>query len=474
MSAAVQQKAPAERKDDMVDEAEKIVDNASFDEAVSIEDVQPARAAELYHAVLAEQPPADDTEAAAALTKIQEEAVTRLAALYARTKQAEPLRKLLVDVRPLFGRIAKSRTAKIVRALIDTVITSPELSVAHTAAVEAAKAAAPHKSKEVNAGVQSVQVQICLDAIAWCSAEKRTFLKQRLQSRLASLYVKLKQYTDALPLIQKLIRDVKKFDDKLLLVEIFLVESRAHLALQNVPKSKGALTAARSNANSIYCPPVLQAEIDLQAGILCSVESDFKTAFSYFYEAFEGYSTLKDTPAAVRALKYMLLSKIMGGQYEDVYAAINGKAGVKYAGIEIAAMRAITDAYKARSIHKFQQVYAEFAPQLAHDLLLSTHLGELQEKLLEHNLLRLLEPFSHVQIAHVATLIKLDRPQVEAKLSEMILDNKLNGILDQGTGDLILFDEQQADKSYTRADGTVKELNSVVDRLYQRAKHLTK
>jgi 26S proteasome regulatory subunit N6 len=77
------------------------------------------------------------------------------------------------------------------------------------------------------------------------------------------------------------------------------------------------------------------------------------------------------------------------------------------------------------------QVYAEFAPQLAHDLLLSTHLGELQEKLLEHNLLRLLEPFSRVQIAHVAALIKLDRPQVEAKLSEMILDNKLNGILDQ-------------------------------------------
>jgi 26S proteasome regulatory subunit N6 len=74
-----------------------------------------------------------------------------------------------------------------------------------------------------------------LDAIAWCGAEKRTFLKQRLQSRLASLYVKLKQYTDALPLIQKLIRDVKKFDDKLLLVEIFLVESRAHLALQNGP-----------------------------------------------------------------------------------------------------------------------------------------------------------------------------------------------------------------------------------------------
>jgi len=474
MSSAVAKPAP-EQKNDMEDVEEKVVDHAAYDEAVSIEDVNPKRAAELYHSVLAEQPVAgSDAAAAANLTKVQEEAVLKLGQLYARTGQSGPLRQLLVDVRPLFGRIAKSRTAKIVRALIDTVISSPELSAAHASAVDAATASAPHKTKDASGGVQSVQVQICQDAIAWCATEKRTFLKQRLQARLASLYVKLKQYTDALPLINRLIRDVKKFDDKLLLVEIFLIESRAHLALQNHPKAKGALTAARSNANSIYCPPALQAEIDLQAGILCSVEGDFKTAFSYFYESFEGYSTLKDTPSAVRSLKYMLLSKIMGGQYEDVYAAINGKAGVKYAGVEIAAMRAITDAYKARSIQKFKAVYAEYAPQLQHDLLLSTHLQELQEKLLEANLLRLIEPYSRVQISHVADLIKLDTPAVEGKLSEMILDGKLAGILDQGTGDLILFADAQADQSYARADGTIKELNSVVDRLYVRAKHLTK
>lgn len=267
---------------------------------------------------------------------------------------------------------------------------------------------------------------------------------------------------------------MKKFDDKLLLVEIFLIESRAQMALQNVPKSKGALTAARSNANSIYCPPTLQAEIDMQAGILCSIEGDYKTSYSYFYESFEGYSTMKDSAKAVQSLKYMLLSKIMNNQYEDVYAAINGKAGVKYAGIEIEAMRAITDAYKARSIDKFQQVYRQYDAQLAQDSLISTHLGELQEKLLEQNLIRLIEPYSRVQIAHVAQLIKLTRGEVEGKLSEMILDNKLHGILDQGTGDLILFNEVQGDSAYANADATVKELNFVVDRLYTRAKHLTK
>jgi 26S proteasome regulatory subunit N6 len=240
------------------------------------------------------------------------------------------------------------------------------------------------------------------------------------------------------------------------------------------PKSKGALTAARSNANSIYCPPTLQSEIDLQAGILCSIEGDYKTAFSYFYEAFEGYSTIKDNSNAVRALKYMLLSKIMNNQYEDVYATINGKAGVKYAGIEIESMRAITDAYKARSIQKFQEVYSDYAAQLQQDVLISTHLQELQEKLLEANLLRLIEPYSRVQIQHVAKLIKLSREQVESKLSEMILDNKLNGILDQGTGDLIMFEQVESDKSYSNADATIKELNNVVDRLYARAKHITK
>jgi hypothetical protein len=88
------------------------------------------------------------------------------------------------------------------------------------------------------------------------------------------------------------------------------------------------------------------------------------------------------------------------------------------------------------------------------------------------------------------------------RLSEMILDKKLQGILDAGSGDLIVFELSDSDvstlarlvphsplvlrlsfgfaavvfdsqKTYTAALDTVKELSNVIDRLYVRAKKLT-
>jgi len=94
----------------------------------------------------------------------------------------------------------------------------------------------------------------------------------------------------------------------------------------------------------------------LKAGILhASEEKDFKTAFSYFYEAFEQYDSVDDK-AALTALKYMLMSKIMLNLPEDVLQLVSGKLALKYSGSEIDAMKAISQAAKKRSLADFQKV----------------------------------------------------------------------------------------------------------------------
>lgn len=371
--------------------------------------------------------------------KAKESAIDKLSKLYAKLEDAPALRTLLTELRPLFATVPKAKTAKIVRNIIDILAGVP--------------------------GFDDLQVELCKEQVAWARAEKRTFLRHRVELRLSGLYLDMKAFQDALKLIGHLAFEVKKLDDKLLLVDIHLLESKIHYALRNMPKAKAALTAARTNANAIYVPPSLQCVIDLQSGILHAEEKDYKTAYSYFFEAFEQLNNLDDSARAVAALKYMLMCKVMCNQAEDVASLISSKGGLKHQGETLDAMKAVAAAYTKRSLKDLQATLTSYEAQLGDDPIIAAHLGALQDSLMEQNLLRVIEPFSTVEIAHVAKLIDLPLAEVETKLSQMILDGKFEGILDQGAGCLIVYDDGAPNTMYKATLETISNMDRVVDSL---------
>jgi 26S proteasome regulatory subunit N6 len=256
------------------------------------------------------------------------------------------------------------------------------------------------------------------------------------------------------------------------LVEIFLIECRTHHAVENIPKSKASLTASKTNANAIHCPPLLQADIDLWSGVLAAREKDFRTAFSYFYEAFEAFNTADKQAKAKESMKFMMLTKIMMNRPKETKQITSSKSGLKYTGPQIEAMQAVAAAHEERSLKVFEKVLEQYKPQLAQDPIICFHLTDLNETLLEQNILRILEPFARVETDHVAELLELPAERTQGKLREMILDQKLNATLDQGIGVLIVFEEDQIRSTYGNALKTIKNTSEVLDTLYGMAKQV--
>lgn len=377
----------------------------------------------------------------------KESCILELGELYTVTDQKEKLREFIPNSTLYMMQFAKSKTAKVLKTLIEKFELIPDSL--------------------------DDQIFVCQKSIEFAKEERRIFLKHSLSVKLATLFYLKQQYKDSLDLINDLLREFKKLDDKPSLVDVHLLESKVYHKLRNLAKAKAALTAARTAANSIYCPTVTMAELDLMSGILHCEDKDYKTAYSYFFESFESFHNLSTHNSYVKAcqvLKYMLLSKIMLSLIDEVKTILNAKYTKEtYQSRGIDAMKAIAEAYNNRSLLEFNTALRQYRTELVNDELTRSHFNALYDTLLESNLCKIIEPFECVEVSHISKMIGLDAEQVEGKLSQMILDKIFYGVLDQGNGWLYIYDTPHKDATYDSALELISGLNKVVDQLYEKA-----
>jgi 26S proteasome regulatory subunit N6 len=291
-------------------------------------------------------------------------------------------------------------------------------------------------------------------------------MKSKIQTRLAEIYYIHEHYAKALEICNKVIFDLKRYEDNLGLIQLLLLESKIHYVTNGISKSKAALTSVKTLVTKVYVEPKLQANIDMQAGILAAHEKDFNLAYSYFFEAFDVYNipNQKRRNKGLRAFQYMIMSKIVGDHIEEVNNVVLSKQGKDYLGKEVDALRSIESAVKEKSI-KLLKENIEKNQEYFKDPIIRYHINNLHNDLLEKNLIKIIKPYSVVEIDFVAKSIGLNYQDVLNKLRQMILDKKINGILDQGKGSLIIYDVESSNPYLDKSIETFKNLEKVVEAL---------
>lgn len=177
------------------------------------------------------------------------------------------------------------------------------------------------------------------------------------------------------------------------------------------------------------------------SGLISVDEKDYATAYSYFYETFEGYRSMNQLDLAGAAFKFMLFSKVMAKNPDDCLNLINSSISLKYQNRDVEAMKAVAQAAKAMNLLMFEKCKQVYEWELLEDQVIKRHFTYLYNTLLEDNLKKIIEPYSEVQIDFVAKQIGLPMERILQKLSEMILDEVINGTLDQGRNCLIVYEE---------------------------------
>jgi len=210
------------------------------------------------------------------------------------------------------------------------------------------------------------------------------------------------------------------------------------------------------------------------SGLIAADEKDYTTAYSYFYETFEGYRSMNELEYAAEAFKFMLFSKVMNRQPDDTLNLINSSVSLKFQNRETEAMKAVAQAAKQQNLLMFEKCKQVYEYELLDDPVIRRHFSYLYNTLLEDNLKKIIEPYSEVQIDYIAENIGLPMDKILQKLSEMILDEIINGTLDQGKNCLVVFEEQESTELFDNAIATFGNLNLVVDSLYDKTQNFKK
>lgn len=281
--------------------------------------------------------------------------------------------------------------------------------------------------------------------------------------KLARVYLENKETSKLPPIIEKLKAtcrlpdgndDPKKAQN---LLEIYALEIQLCTITKDTKKSK-MIYSKTINLNAAVADPRILSVIKESGGKMYMSEKNWEEALAEFNDSFKHYQEIGH-PRAKDVLKYVVLASILSGSSINPFDSREAK--VYQNDEEIGAMMSLRDSYEANDINKINYLINNKKYRILEDAFIREYLDDLLKNIRLNILEAKIRPYKTINLKFLAREIKISDDEVNALVVELILDEKIQGQIDQVNGYLEVNAVDQGNSQFRKHKAIQKWAHSL-------------
>jgi len=241
------------------------------------------------------------------------------------------------------------------------------------------------------------------------------------------------------------------------LLEIYALEIQMYTAQKNNKKLK-KLYEQSLHIKSAIPHPLIMGVIRECGGKMHLREGEYEAAHTDFFEAFKSYDE-SGSPRRTTCLKYLVLANMLMKSGINPFDSQEAKPYKNDP--EILAMTNLVSAYQNNDIAEFEKILKNNRRTIMDDPFIKEHIEDLLRNIRTQVLIKLIKPYTRIHIPFISKELNIDEVEVENLLVSCILDNTIQGRIDQVNQVLELNRAGQSGCRYAALDKWTLQLSSL-------------
>jgi COP9 signalosome complex subunit 2 len=241
------------------------------------------------------------------------------------------------------------------------------------------------------------------------------------------------------------------------LLEVYALEVQL-LSAQGKSSEVKVLFEKTRNLNAEINDPRSMSIIQECWGKTYAIEGNWDQSFKEFWEAFLQYQQI-GSMRAKQCLKYVVIASMLSPNSANPFSSREAK--VFESDPEISAMVKLQRAYDDNDSRQFQNILSMNQKVILNDEFIMSNLEPLLQQTRSQTLLSLIKPYTRVRLSSLSGILSIPEEDVANLLVQLILDNRIQGKIDQVNGILEIEKQSHSEKKFAAINQWISALERI-------------